>query len=91
MAQMEAERIRQGEDVIADAAAIGVVGRDAQVGFVVEQPVDDMGGLAGGRDRDRLVRRLARRQVRVEKRGSGTLVMSVDRSDRFPRAGGCGS
>ena len=66
--EIEAEQICQGEVVIADGAAIGVVGRDAQVGFVVEQAVDDIGGFAGGRDRDRVVRRLARRQVRVEKR-----------------------
>jgi hypothetical protein len=28
---MKAEQIRQREDMIADAAAVGVVGRDAQV------------------------------------------------------------
>jgi hypothetical protein len=32
--KIETEQIRQGEDVIADTTTIGVVGRDAQVGFV---------------------------------------------------------
>jgi hypothetical protein len=58
--KMKAEQISQGEDVIADTATIGVMGRDAQVGLVVEKPVDDMGGFAGRRDRDRMVQRLAR-------------------------------
>jgi hypothetical protein len=44
--KIKAKQIRQGEDVITDAAAVGVVGRDAQVGFVVEQAVDDIGGFA---------------------------------------------
>jgi hypothetical protein len=86
--KMKAKKIRQGEDVIADAAAIGVVGPNAQVGFVVEKPVDDVGSLAGGWDRDRVVRRLTGGEVGIEKCGSSTLVMSVDRSDGFPRAGG---
>jgi hypothetical protein len=45
--------------MIADAAAIGVVGCDTQVGLVVEQPIDDIGGFAGRRDCNRMVRRLA--------------------------------
>jgi hypothetical protein len=36
--KMKAEQIGQGEDVVADAAAIGVMGRDIQVGFVVSNP-----------------------------------------------------
>ena len=34
--EIEAEQICQGEVVIADAAAIGVMSSDAQVGLVVE-------------------------------------------------------
>jgi enoyl-CoA hydratase/carnithine racemase len=34
-----------------------------------------------------MVRRLASREVRIEKRGCGALVMGVDRSDSFPRPG----
>jgi hypothetical protein len=58
--KMKAEQISQGEDVVDDTAAIGAMGCNAQVGLVVEKPVGDMGGFAGRRDRDRMVRRLAR-------------------------------
>jgi hypothetical protein len=69
--KIEAEQMRQSEGVIADAAAIGVVGRDTQIGLVVEQAVDDIGGLSGRRDRNRMVGRLAGRKVRIKKRGGG--------------------
>src|SRR5205085_7688110 len=49
--EIEAEQISQGEVVIADGAAIGVMSSDAQVGLVVEQAVDDIGGFAGRRVR----------------------------------------
>jgi len=74
--------------VIADAAAIGVVGRDTQIGLVVEQAVDDIGGLSGRGDGDCVVWRLASRKVRIKKRGGSALVMSIDRPDSFSRAGG---
>ena len=85
---MEAEQIRQSEGMIADAAAIGVVGRDTQIGLVVEQAVDDMGGLSGRGDRDCMVWRLAGREVRIKKRGGSAFVMSIDRPDSFSRASG---
>src|SRR5438874_2253442 len=52
----------QGEVVIADGAAISVMRSDAQVGLVVEQAIDDIGGFAGRRDRNRMVGRLASRE-----------------------------
>ena len=55
---------------------------------MVEQAVDDIGGLAGRRDRDRVVGRLASREVRIEQRGGGAPVMGVDRSDSLARPGG---
>src|SRR5271169_6006349 len=58
---------------------------DAQVSLVVEQAIDDIGGFAGRRDRNRMVGRLASREVRIEKCGCGAFVMGVDRSDSFPR------
>ena len=73
--------------MIADTAAIRVVGRDTQIGLVVEQAVDDIGGLSGRGYRDCVIWRLAGRKVRIKKRGSGALVMGVDRSDSFPRPG----
>ena len=85
--KMKAEQIRQREDMIADAAAVGVVGRDAQVSLLVEQSVDDISGFAGRRDRNRVVGSLAGREVRVENRGSSALVMSVDRPACFSGTG----
>ena len=46
--------------MVADAAPIGVMDSAVQVGFVVEQAVDDVRGLARGRDGDRVERRVAR-------------------------------
>ena len=60
--EREAEQKRQGEDVIADAAAVGVVRANAQVGLVVEQSIDHMRGFAGGRDGNRVEGRMARRR-----------------------------
>jgi hypothetical protein len=47
----EAEQMRQGEGVIADAAAVGVMGGNAQICLVIEQAVNHMaaspeGGIA---------------------------------------------
>ena len=57
----EAEQMREREDVVADPAAVGVVDGDAEVRLVVEQAVDDVRGLAGGRDRHGVVGRVAGR------------------------------
>ena len=46
----------QKKDVIADAAVVAVMHGDAEVCLIVEQPVDDVGGLAGGRNGNRVVR-----------------------------------
>ena len=86
--KIEAEQLGQSEGVCANAAAIGVVGRDTQISLVVEQAVDDIGGLSGRGYRDCVVWRLAGRNLRIKKRGGGGLVMSIDRPDSFSRAGG---
>jgi hypothetical protein len=44
--KVEPDEVAQGEVVIADAAAIGVMGEDAQVGLMIERSVNDIGGLA---------------------------------------------
>ena len=85
--EIEAEQICQGEVVIADGVAIGVLRSNAQVGLGIEQAIDDIGGFAGRRDRNHMVVRLASREVRMEKCGCGAFVMGVDRSDSFPRPG----
>ena len=64
--EREAEEIRQCEDVIADAAAVGMVRCDAEVRLMIEQAVDHVRGLSGWWDRDRLERRLASCEMRVE-------------------------
>ena len=33
----------QGEDVIGESAGVGVVLFDAEIGFMIEQPIKDMG------------------------------------------------
>ena len=84
----EAEQMRQGEGVIADAAAIGVMSCDAQIRFMIEQAVDHIGGLTGRRDRHRVVRRLASGKMRVEQRGDLAPIMGVDRTDSPARPAG---
>jgi hypothetical protein len=54
--------------MIADAAAVGVVNSDSEIGLVVEHAVDDMRGLAGWRDRGDMEGRVPGRVMRVEQR-----------------------
>ena len=54
----------------------------------VEQAVDDVGGLAGGWDRGRVVRRLAGGEVGIEERGRVAPVAGVDRAHGFAPAAG---
>ena len=61
--------MRQGEDVVADAAAVRMVDGNAEIGFVIKQPVYDVCRFARGRDGCRVERRVARRDVGVEQRG----------------------
>ena len=81
----EAERMRQGEGVIADAAAVGVMGGNAQICLMIEQAVDHIGGLTGRRDRRGVVRRLASGEMRVAQRGDLAPIMGVDRTDSLAR------
>lgn len=76
------------EDVVADPAAVGVVGRDGEIGLVVEQTVDDVRRLAGGRDGCDVEGRVPRGVVRVEQRRRVVAVACVDRTDRLAAAGG---
>jgi hypothetical protein len=66
--------VGEREDVVADAAAVGVVDGAGEVGLVVEQAVDDVRRLAGGRDGDGVERRVAGRDVGVDvnRIGNGT-------------------
>jgi len=47
--EAEPQEMAQGEDVVGNAAAVGVVDGDLDVGAVIEQAVDDMGRFAFGR------------------------------------------
>jgi hypothetical protein len=64
----EAEEMREPEHLVADAAAVGVMDGADEVRLMVEQAVDDVGGLAGRRDGHGMERRMPGRDVRVEKR-----------------------
>ena len=44
--EAEAQQVHQGEDVVGEAGRVGVVLLDPQVGLVVEQPVEHVGGVA---------------------------------------------
>lgn len=42
----ESEKMRQGEDVVGESGGVGVMLGDAEVGFVVEKPVEYIGCVA---------------------------------------------
>ncbi len=44
--EAEAQQVHQGEDVIGEASRVGVVLLDPQVGLVVQQAVEHIGGVA---------------------------------------------
>ena len=44
--ETEAQQVHQGEDVIGEAGRVGVVLLDPQVGLVVQQAVEHIGGIA---------------------------------------------
>ena len=48
--------MRQGKHMVAYPAAVRVVDGDGEVGLVGEQPVDDLGRFARGRDGHRVER-----------------------------------
>ena len=65
--EAEAQQVHQGEDVVGEAGRVGVVLLDAQVGLVVEQAVEHVGGVADRRVDDLGVeRRVLVGDVRVE-------------------------
>src|SRR4051812_50223424 len=73
----EAEEMREPEHMVGHPTPIRVMGDDAEVRLVVEQAVDDVDGLAGGRDRRGGGGRVAGRGGGVE-----------ERRGRAPTAGG---
>ena len=76
----------QGEDVVADAAAVRVMNRDVEIGMVVEQPVDNMRGFTGGRRQKLGMERCeAVRDVGVDRDGRVAAIPCVDGTDRLPR------
>ena len=42
----EAERMHEGEDMVGEAGRVGVMLLDPQVGFMVKQSVEDVGGVS---------------------------------------------
>jgi hypothetical protein len=84
----ESQQMGQGKDVITDAAAVGVMDGDTEVRLVIEQPVDDVGGLARGWDGDGMVRGVTRRNMRVEQRRHLAPVVGIDGAHGFAASGG---
>jgi hypothetical protein len=66
--ETDPKQVGKPENMIADATTISVVGSDAEISLVVEQPVDDMSRLAGSGNRRGIERRMAVGDVRVEQR-----------------------
>src|SRR5439155_26258622 len=77
--ELEPEQGAEGEDMVGITAAIGMVAAGHDLALVVEQPVKDMRGFAGGR-RNHLggERGVAVGEVRVELDPGFIAVMSVD-------------
>ena len=82
--EVVAEQRAQTEDVVADAAAIGVVRLDLPTGCCPEQAVENMRGLAGrgGDDLD-VEGRVAAVDVRVEADGRVAATVRVDGASRL--------
>ena len=87
--ELEAEQGAEGEDMIGIAAAIGVVAADRDLALVIEQPVEHMQRLAGGR-RDHLgvERRVAVGEVRVELEPGLIAVMGIEAAGVAAEAAG---
>ena len=60
-ANRKPEEMREPEHLVADATAVGVMDGAGEVRLMVEQAVDDAGGLAGGRDDHGVERRMSGR------------------------------
>ena len=74
----EAEQVAQAEDVIGEAGGVGEMLFDAQLGFVIEQAVENMGGVANGRVDDLGVEgRVLIGDVRVEEHAGIVAVLGV--------------
>ena len=85
--EAEPQQREQAEDVVRDAAAIGMVDGAVDGGTVMEQPVDDMGGLAlGDRDRAHVERCVAIGDMGVERNGWACALVRVHCADHLGRA-----
>src|SRR3954447_6932112 len=76
--------MRQGKDVVAYPAAIGVMDGRGEVGLVIEEAVDDVGRFARRRDRLRVERRVPGRDVGVEQGRWLVAVPGVVSTQGFP-------
>ena len=77
--EAEAEQMHEGEDVVREAGRVGVMLLDPQVGFMVKQPIEDVGGVAHT-DVDDLgaERRVLVRDVGVEEFAWFGAILGVD-------------
>ncbi len=87
--ELEPEQGAEGEDMVGIAAAIGMVATGHDLALVIEQPVEDMRGFAGGR-RDHLgvERCVAVGDVRVELDPGFITVMGIGAARVAPKAAG---
>src|SRR5262249_14666089 len=78
------EQMTQGEDMIGESGGVGVMLFDVEVGFVIQQPVEHMGGIPDvcayelGMEWGVLVR-----DVSIERRARLVAVAGIDRPHCF--------
>ena len=77
--EAEAEQMHEGEDMVREAGGVGVMLLDPQIGFMVQQPIEDVGGVANA-DVDDLgtERRILIRDVGIEEFARFGAILGID-------------
>jgi hypothetical protein len=79
----------QGENVIGESGGVGVMLFDPQIGFVIQQPIEHVGGVPyGGADELAVEGGVLVRDVRVECRARLVAVAGIDGPDGFAATSG---
>ena len=87
--ELESKWVKQCKDVVGEAGRIGVVLLDSELGFVVEEPVEHMSGVAHiGVDHLGVERRVLVGQMGIEQDARLAAVFGVSVACGFPMAAG---
>ena len=75
----ESEQVAQSEDVIGESGGVGVMLFDAEIGFVIQQPIEYVGGVPHcGADEFAVEGGVLVRDVRVERRARLIAITGID-------------